>query len=595
MLELTGRLRNDEVPQAIDELERPLTERARRRRCLPRLEHHRGGRRHRPAVAHGRRRAAEDDIAVHPGHRPRRAAAGGSGPGLVATIYSASKPRDRSHFEKFRTYHERLYAQVEPTSVTPFSPPVLDRALHAVLVAYVRQLGDAGRRAAAGAGRPASRRRASCLPRRVEQRRPGGAEQLRRRVRRARRAVAAMGADRLAAAGRRRGHPPAALRGEYADREAQRGSRGRCRPRCATSTPSAGPRSRTAYISDDEEDGLMSSGSGPPSAPRSPHSALGRCSSHPTALDARRRPRPLVRARGRGRDTETSTSTSSASRSGGSSGARREPLPRCRPTTVGTAARQRSPERQADRAVPPLPAVALLLAVQAPAELPLTATGPPEVPALPAAGQDSFLAQVPFVAMCEDGHLQDFPWREWVHRSANRRARGTLTPDRDRRRDAGQPDRQVRMRRPPDTVSDRRGRRRREQDVSEQHSRARQRQRVSVRRRIAAARNRAGTGVHRPLRGSLRSASNLYFGVVRSAIYLPRAGGGVAPELLAIVQHPDLIDIIMILHDAGQAVQPERLRRSRRKELEQLQGRRDRARRRTGDRSARRTSGRGRA
>src|SRR5262249_34880634 len=63
-------------------------------------------------------------------------------PALVITIYSASKPRDRSHFEKFRSYHERLYAQVEPTSVTPFSPPALDRALHAVIVAYVRQFGD---------------------------------------------------------------------------------------------------------------------------------------------------------------------------------------------------------------------------------------------------------------------------------------------------------------------------------------------------------------------------------------------------------------------------------------------------------------------
>ncbi len=62
-------------------------------------------------------------------------------PGLVVTIYSASKPRDRSHFEKFRSYHERLYAQVEPTSVTPFSPPVLDRALHAVMTAYARQEG----------------------------------------------------------------------------------------------------------------------------------------------------------------------------------------------------------------------------------------------------------------------------------------------------------------------------------------------------------------------------------------------------------------------------------------------------------------------
>jgi hypothetical protein len=62
-------------------------------------------------------------------------------PGLVVTIYSASKPRDRSHYEKFRSYHERLYAQVEPTSVTPFSPPALDRALHALMVAYVRQFG----------------------------------------------------------------------------------------------------------------------------------------------------------------------------------------------------------------------------------------------------------------------------------------------------------------------------------------------------------------------------------------------------------------------------------------------------------------------
>jgi hypothetical protein len=63
-------------------------------------------------------------------------------PGLVVTLYGAAKPRDRSHFEKFRSYHEKLYAQVEPTSVTPFSPPVLDRALHAALVSFVRQMGD---------------------------------------------------------------------------------------------------------------------------------------------------------------------------------------------------------------------------------------------------------------------------------------------------------------------------------------------------------------------------------------------------------------------------------------------------------------------
>lgn len=48
-------------------------------------------------------------------------------PGLVLTIYGAAKPRDRSHYERFRTY-QQLYAQVEPTSVTPFATPVLRRA-----------------------------------------------------------------------------------------------------------------------------------------------------------------------------------------------------------------------------------------------------------------------------------------------------------------------------------------------------------------------------------------------------------------------------------------------------------------------------------
>jgi hypothetical protein len=59
-------------------------------------------------------------------------------PGLVACVYSPSKPRDRSHYERFVAYHSALYRQVEPTSVTPFARPARDRALHAVLVSLVR-------------------------------------------------------------------------------------------------------------------------------------------------------------------------------------------------------------------------------------------------------------------------------------------------------------------------------------------------------------------------------------------------------------------------------------------------------------------------
>ncbi len=62
------------------------------------------------------------------------------GPGLVFTLYNAGRPRDRSHYEQFRGYHDAFYGAVEPTSVTPFSPPALDRALHAVLVIAGRHI-----------------------------------------------------------------------------------------------------------------------------------------------------------------------------------------------------------------------------------------------------------------------------------------------------------------------------------------------------------------------------------------------------------------------------------------------------------------------
>ena len=59
-------------------------------------------------------------------------------PGLVIAQLSPTKSRDRSHYEQFIKYHQSLYRYVEPTSVTPFSPPARDKALHAVLFTLIR-------------------------------------------------------------------------------------------------------------------------------------------------------------------------------------------------------------------------------------------------------------------------------------------------------------------------------------------------------------------------------------------------------------------------------------------------------------------------
>lgn len=63
-------------------------------------------------------------------------------PGLVFVLYRPGRPRDKSHYEQFRSYHSRVYCNVEPTSVTPFSAPVRERALHAIMVGMMRLESD---------------------------------------------------------------------------------------------------------------------------------------------------------------------------------------------------------------------------------------------------------------------------------------------------------------------------------------------------------------------------------------------------------------------------------------------------------------------
>jgi hypothetical protein len=61
-------------------------------------------------------------------------------PGLVVTLFNIHKPRDRSHYERFRHYHETFYRSVEVGSVTPFSARALDRGFAGALVGLARHV-----------------------------------------------------------------------------------------------------------------------------------------------------------------------------------------------------------------------------------------------------------------------------------------------------------------------------------------------------------------------------------------------------------------------------------------------------------------------
>ena len=61
-------------------------------------------------------------------------------PGVAFIQYDATKSRDRSHYERFRAYHDSFYRFVEPTGATPFSKPARERALHAVVATLFRHM-----------------------------------------------------------------------------------------------------------------------------------------------------------------------------------------------------------------------------------------------------------------------------------------------------------------------------------------------------------------------------------------------------------------------------------------------------------------------
>ena len=58
--------------------------------------------------------------------------------GLVVSFSDSNRARDKSYFEHFLSFHQSLYKQIEPLSITPFTENTIDKMIASVMVCYVR-------------------------------------------------------------------------------------------------------------------------------------------------------------------------------------------------------------------------------------------------------------------------------------------------------------------------------------------------------------------------------------------------------------------------------------------------------------------------
>lgn len=153
-----------------------------------------------------------------------------------------------------------------------------------------------------------------------------------------------------------------------------------------------------------------------------------------------------------------------------------------------------------------------------------------------------YMFQVPFVAMCELGHLQDFPWREWVHKKVNPTCDGDLRLYATGSATlAGQK-----------IKCDKCGAERNLEGITTAKTSADGKTTTTLSKTLSpdgeflckGLRPWLGPDCSEPcnahIKGSLRSASNVYFAQIRSSIYLPRVEDKGLQELVSLLENPPL-------------------------------------------------------
>jgi hypothetical protein len=193
-------------------------------------------------------------------------------------------------------------------------------------------------------------------------------------------------------------------------------------------------------------------------------------------------------------------------------------------------------------------------------EVPLVTKGRIKCAECLARGWTRYIVQVPFVAMCDDGHIQDFPWAEWVYSTATPPrnpppmrlvSTGGMTLAGQKVKIDGGPERTlagITNASPDGTDTDLT----RTLDSSKTPF------------RCPGHRPWLGTGVGvgcgRPLRGTLRSAANVYFAQVQSSIYLPRSDDAKVAEAISLLEQPPLSTFLSIFTGAGGTPTPAQFR-----------------------------------
>jgi hypothetical protein len=154
--------------------------------------------------------------------------------------------------------------------------------------------------------------------------------------------------------------------------------------------------------------------------------------------------------------------------------------------------------------------------------------------------------QVPVIAICDRGHIQDFPWREWVHRSDATTCKLDMSLIKTGSAGLGGLN-----------VVCECGKKRSLSNIKGLSSNLDDSDTGFL---CQGKRPWLGTEdsqpCTRPMRGSLRNASNVYYSKVRSAIYLNR---GKDSELMSVLEEPPISELIDLLEPSK--VTPEVLRR----------------------------------